>query len=146
MIEIEIEGLDEAIRLLDAFPETVKTQVAATLATAAYETEAEAKRLAAVDTGGMRSAIRARQVGPLEWEVRSPRPGVYVEFGTRPHFPPLAPITAWARRHGIEKAAFAIARKISRVGTRAQPFMRPALEKVMPRIRQMIDQIARGAR
>jgi HK97 gp10 family phage protein len=146
MIEIEVKGLDEAVRMLDALPETVKTQAAAALATAAYETEAEAKRLAAVDTGAMRSAIRARQVGSFAWEVRSPRPGVYVEFGTRPHFPPLAPIRAWARRHGIEKAAFAIARKIARVGTRAQPFMRPALDKVMPRIRQLIDQITRNAR
>jgi len=71
-----------------------------------------------------------------------------VEFGTRPHFPPVKAVTGqiesldiWVRRmnpsppEGMENAseaeanesvAFLIARKISRVGTKEMPYMRPA--------------------
>ena len=51
-----------------------------------------------------------------------------VEFGTRPHWPPIHEIRSWAARvlplaltpAEIDMAAYRIARKISRVGTRAQ--------------------------
>jgi hypothetical protein len=49
-----------------------------------------------------------------------------VEMGSRPHFPPVSAITPWAEAHGI--APFAVAVGISRHGTKAQPFMVPALE------------------
>src|SRR5512135_1298247 len=41
----------------------------------------------------------------------------YQEFGTRPHWPPLAALEVWARRHGL--TAFLVARAISRRGTKA---------------------------
>jgi hypothetical protein len=51
----------------------------------------------------------------------------YVEFGMRPHFPPLEPIRAWCRERGIdERAAFPIARAISERGTPERPFLYPA--------------------
>jgi HK97 gp10 family phage protein len=53
----------------------------------------------------------------------------FVEFGTRPHFPPLDAIREWCRLKGIpESAAFPIAKKIAERGTEAQPFMYPALQ------------------
>jgi hypothetical protein len=51
---------------------------------------------------------------------------VAVELGTKPHMPPVAPIVIWAQEKlglsGAEakSAAFAIARKIARVGTKGQ--------------------------
>jgi hypothetical protein len=43
----------------------------------------------------------------------------YVENGTFPHFPPLAPLKLWAqRKFGDERIGYAIARKIAREGTR----------------------------
>jgi HK97 gp10 family phage protein len=51
----------------------------------------------------------------------------YVEFGTRPHWPPVSAIARWCVLKGIPvTAAFPIARKISEVGTPEQPFLRPA--------------------
>ena len=47
-----------------------------------------------------------------------------LEYGSRPHFPPLSPIALWAQRkfglspEDAKKAAFAIARKIAKVGTK----------------------------
>lgn len=53
----------------------------------------------------------------------------FVEYGTRPHWAPIAPLKAWARRVlGNERAGYAIQKAIARRGTRAAPFMGPALE------------------
>jgi len=62
--------------------------------------------------------------------------GIFVHEGTRPHWPPRAPIERWvalkARRgvmdvQNIRSVAFLIARAISRRGTKAQPFLAVAL-------------------
>jgi hypothetical protein len=58
-----------------------------------------------------------------------------VELGSRPHFPPIAPIALWVRRKlGISderearSVAFLIARKISRVGTKPRLFFKRGFE------------------
>lgn len=73
---------------------------------------------------------------------------VYVEEGTRPHWPPRAPIELWAARVlGNAKLWFVVARAISRRGTRARHFMRDALATVRPtiepRLRAAVDRAAR---
>jgi hypothetical protein len=43
----------------------------------------------------------------------------YVEEGTRPHWPPIAPLKIWAlRKLGDEGAAYAVQRKIAKRGTK----------------------------
>jgi HK97 gp10 family phage protein len=73
----------------------------------------------------------------------------YVEFGTRPHFPPLDAIRQWCQLKGIpESAAFPIARKISEVGTSEAPFLAPALKvgqrNHLSRIRKIISLMVKG--
>jgi HK97 gp10 family phage protein len=57
----------------------------------------------------------------------------YVEFGTKAHFPPVESLYEWVRRKlavkDYKSVAFLIARKISRTGTRPQPFLFPAVDK-----------------
>jgi HK97 gp10 family phage protein len=57
----------------------------------------------------------------------------YVEFGTRPHFPPVSALYDWVRRilkvKNVEEVAFLIARKMSKLGTRPHPFLYPAVKK-----------------
>jgi HK97 gp10 family phage protein len=95
----------------------------------------------AVDTGRLRASIKvesysdglARRVGS---DVNY---APFVEFGTRPHFPPLEPIREWCRRHSIpEEAAYAIALKISRTGQPARPFLFPAYEQERPKFEAVI--------
>src|SRR5262245_38654870 len=51
----------------------------------------------------------------------------YVEFGTRPHFPPLDAIRRWCELKDIPVAAACpIAKKIAERGTPEQPFLWPA--------------------
>lgn len=66
----------------------------------------------------------------------------YVEYGTKPHFPPIEAIRKWIRVKPIlpkplqngklpteNQLAFLIARKISKVGTRPQPFFTKSIEQ-----------------
>lgn len=100
----------------------------------------------AVDTGQLRASVKvvafadgfARRIG-----TDVPH-GRYIEFGTAPHFPPVAPIREWCRRHGIpESAAFLIARSISRKGTPAKPWLFPGFEEERPNFDNLIREAFR---
>jgi hypothetical protein len=57
----------------------------------------------------------------------------FVEFGTRPHFPPIDALKDWCEKVlGDAGLAWVVARAISRRGTLAHPFMGPALIQNMP--------------
>lgn len=111
----------------------------------ALNVQAQAKRnitdLPAVDTGQLRSSVKietfsngfAKRVGS---DVKHAKP---VEFGSRPHFPPLDPIREWCRRHGLpESAAYPIALKIARNGMKAKPWLFPAYESERGKFEQVI--------
>ena len=64
----------------------------------------------------------------------------YIENGTKPHFPPVDAIRKWISVKPVlprplksgklptaNQLAFLIARKISRVGTKAKPFLKPTI-------------------
>jgi len=52
-----------------------------------------------------------------------------VEYGSRPHFPPVDMLKTWAKKVlGDEKLAWPVAIGISKKGTQAQPYMRPAID------------------
>ena len=54
--------------------------------------------------------------------------GVSVRHGTRPHFPPIEALVPWVRvvlhvsEERVRSVAFLVARKISRVGTKPNPY------------------------
>ena len=132
-IDIKLTIDDKALQAALKDPQLIAGPVRDFLSQSAYAVEFSAKELAPVDTGHMRDEIVTR-LGPVRAIVISPVVySPYVEFGTRPHFPPPGALQPWARRHGI--SAFALARAIARRGTKAHPFMRPALEKNKPNIR-----------
>lgn len=54
----------------------------------------------------------------------------YVEFGSRPHWPPVDALKGWAQKKlGDESLAFVVARGIAQNGTPAKPFLGPAVLK-----------------
>ena len=72
----------------------------------------------------------------------------FVDEGTSPHFPPIAPLKRWARRVlGDESAAFAVQQKIGVSGTDPQKFSERTFVETEPQIerlyRQAIDRYAR---
>lgn len=66
----------------------------------------------------------------------------YIEYGTRPHFPPINAIKQWIKVKPIlprplpngklpttDQLAFLIGRKISKVGTKPQPFLQKTISE-----------------
>jgi len=75
------------------------------------------------------------------------RYGLFVEVGTRPHFPPPAALEGWVRRRlGItndretREVAFLIGRKIARVGTPGHFFFERALRENEGRVVAVLEQ------
>ena len=70
-----------------------------------------------------------------------------VEFGSRPHWPPRAPIEFWVKRklrvpaHQVRPVAFLVARKIARRGTPAKEMFRRGLEESRQQLARIFDQL-----
>lgn len=69
----------------------------------------------------------------------------YVEYGTRPHRPPVQPIQDWVEvKLGLSgasatSAAHAIAAGIAKRGTQAQPVWEPTFTRVQPELRAAVN-------
>ena len=98
--------------------------------------QAGAKRRVPVDRGPLRNSIAIKAVRDgLEVQVgTNSKYAKPVEFGSRPHTPPIKEIQAWAKRKGLPpEAAGAIYWSITHHGTRAHPFLFPAFEEERPK-------------
>jgi HK97 gp10 family phage protein len=152
-VTVSVSGHREAAaairRLAQIAPERLKQEVNAS----AIAIQAEARRRIPVDTGIARSEILIKfTFGGLAAEIGAhSKYGIYLEFGTRPHWPPIAPLEEWARRHGMPPGTgYLIARKIARTGTPAVPFLFPAYEgerqRFIDRCKAAVIQATREAR
>lgn len=130
-IRVKVKGANELARNLSnakgQFPVFMRRALTKSVIKLQKEAKHEAK--GSRDTGTLIRNIK-RSVKGLRGEVVSgAKHSVFVEEGTRPHMPPIAPLEAWAaRKLGSPGLGFVIARKIAREGTEAQPFMQPAVD------------------
>lgn len=147
MIKIEIKGLAELIANTGKTRTMVKPLVATTLNLITLDIKDHAKRNAPEAFGNLKrsisnTVIKSKMQG-IVWARR--KYAIFVELGTRPHFPPIAPIYKWTKYvlHTVDKGvAYAVANKIARVGTEPQPFMAPAVEASELYMRQMFKNLA----
>src|SRR5512139_94650 len=106
----------------------------------------EAKQLAPVDTGRLRASINpdVQVQGDIVLGIVGSNVtyAPYIEYGTRPHFPPIGALDVWASRHGMN--AYVVARAISRRGTKAQAFLVPAFERSQKEIERRIGRAVEG--
>lgn len=106
----------------------------------------DAKKEAPYQTGALRRSIQPKRLRMGHWKVVAGEPyAPYMEFGTRPHWPPQGPILEWVLRTpwrfgispGDEKAAKQIAyrvrRAIARRGIKERGYMRAAFKRVAER-------------
>jgi HK97 gp10 family phage protein len=141
-IHVEVEGLDAARRKMEQVVKDLHgTPMQMAMRDATLLVQRAAMQNAPVDTGRLRASITP--------EVRTEGRTVigvvgsnlfyapYSELGTRPHWPPLAALEVWARRHGT--TAFVVARAISRRGTKAVRFLQRAVEDNQQRIVTILD-------
>jgi len=145
-VTLRLEGADRLAGALRRSPRVVAAEQARAMTRSLLLVEADARRGVRQDSRQLMNSIthRMREQGDaLVGEVGpSVRYGLYVERGTRPHWPPRAPLEGWARRHGV--SVFAVQRAIARKGTRARPFLEPAFRKNEPAIVRLFA--AAGAR
>jgi hypothetical protein len=87
-----------------------------------------------VDRGLLRNSVQVTPTATGATVAVTAPHAAPLEYGTRPHFPPVAPLEEWARRHGMPGAGFAIARKISIEGTPPERYFAKALSKAIPRM------------
>jgi hypothetical protein len=155
-ITVKVTGLAAAHGAIRRLARIAPERLSLAVAESAINIHRNVVRSAPVDTGILRGSYK------WEFEPGSNRlTGVvysdskyapYVEFGTRPHWPPIAPLEDWARRHGMPPGSgFLIARAISIRGTRPQPHLFPAAEAerrnfVSAVSRQLIRVATEGAR
>lgn len=98
----------------------------------------EALPLVPVDENRLRADVHVEltedTAGNLSaWVGSRLRYAAAVHNGSRPHFPPVAPLLKWVRRHGMPPgAAYAIQQKIGAEGTTGVPFLTLALRRVFP--------------
>lgn len=81
--------------------------------------------------------------GELEVVFDAPHSAA-IEYGTAPHFPPVAPLIGWAHRklglsmEEAKRAGNAIAWKIYHKGTEPQPFFRPAIDQTQVEVASLL--------
>lgn len=150
MIEAHIDDreIDKLIKNIKGWQTETRRRIIDELKVSGLVIEGDAKRRidanGTTNLGRLKTSIgRKTMNGGLTQVVGSGlKYAPHVEFGTRPHFPPLAPIKAWAKRKlNNEKAAWPVAKKISEKGTKPQPFLFPAYEAERPKLIENLKRI-----
>ena len=131
---------DKALQAKLRNPEFLRGPVRQFLLKSAILMEANVKKATPVDTGRLRASI-THKVEPFRAIVgTNVAYAPHVEFGTRPHWPPLAALQPWAQRHGFppgRQGAFLVARAIARRGTRARHMFQKGVEQSRGEILRM---------
>lgn len=93
-----------------------------------------AKHFVPVDTGRLKNSISLEPAfrGAREYTLSDGVDyGISIEYGTKPHYVPIAPLKSWSRRVlGDESAAYAVRAKIAERGVESSPYFRPSLHEV----------------
>jgi phage gpG-like protein len=133
-VTARLVGDKDMMRKLRKLSKIAPDRLAQEIAASALKIESAAKQAAPVDVGFLRAQIKSEfdDNGHTAAIGTNVEYGPHLEFGTKAHFPPVAPLEEWARRHGMPGAGYAIALKIARSGTEAQPFLFPASEAERP--------------
>ena len=168
-MDVRIEGLQSLRASMERVTKKVHDEADKALQSAALEIIAEAKinieQNGSIGFGHLRKSgkVQKNKDGTIDAGFFSAEQdngyAAYVEYGRGPTQTQTpgevtleTSIRAWVhRKFGIpegkelDRAAFLIARKIHRKGTRPKPFFVPAVQKVEAKIGQIIDKIIKRA-
>lgn len=141
MIEITVnthELTDLSQRYAGAQP-IVTEELGRGMTTAVNLVVASERTLAPSFSGRLRSSMKGvvqTQPGMVEGRAGSDLPyAIYVDRGRGAgKQPPISALTAWAAAHGIP--VYVLARAIGKRGTKAKPFLQPALDATRSQIEQ----------
>lgn len=147
IIEAQLKDVHNLRKYLREAPEEYYRGLRRAVKKSSSVLRSQAVRNAPVDTGQLRSergmhsdistdGLTARIGSSLKYAL-------YVHEGTRPHYVPISAISGWARRHKIPVGA--VQRSILRKGTKANPFLREAVEQTEDKVgRIFYDEIEKS--
>ena len=149
-VTLSVKGLVETQRKLEqAIADLHGAPMKDGMRKATLLVEGDAKRLAPVDQGLLRASIaselRTEGVGGRDvvGVVGSAKSyAAVMEVGSKPHWPPISALQAWADRHGV--SAFVVARAIARRGTKPRLYLQTAFEQNQQKIEDLIGQAVSG--
>jgi len=85
-----------------------------------------------VDTGQLLQSgelVNTQQGCVVKWSLNY---ADFVEYGSDPHWTPIEPLLAWARRKGMDEGfAYAVQRKIAKEGTDPVAYARNGIDAVI---------------
>ena len=147
---VNIAGLE---KLIQRFPEasTAARREKITLAALLLERAIKEQTPEGAGPIHLRDTIfqKVQQSGVAVWGTVG-TPAVYgepVEMGTRPHFPPVAPIRFWVEKKlgysgkEAQSVAFLIARAISRRGTKPRKMFHRGMDENRARVTAILENI-----
>lgn len=130
-VNVDITGEKDIILGLDNLRKDKMRKAIGEIHNSAIEVQTAAKErlyiMRSWDLGNLANSIIVELTkAGLSAEVGPTAPyGIYVEHGTKAHFPPPDALEGWAKRHGFE-SAWPICLAIARRGLKAKPFLFPA--------------------
>lgn len=132
----EIIGADQLQEVLARFPDLARRSLADALNKTAYNMEGYVKGVVPRHDGQLMDSMHTKEAKPMDLEATvgtNLNYAAHVEYGTRPHFPPYkfgTPLAKWAQdKLGDARLAILVARKIAKVGTKGQFFMKKTREE-----------------
>lgn len=148
-MKVTIKGFDELIRNMEGGKDLFYIEARKALSKSVSTIQPKAVDKAVRDTGQLKGSIRKTVKGLTGEVIAGAKHAIFIEEGTRPHFPPVSALRGWAgRKLGNPDLAYAVALKIAKVGTEPKPFMEPALMESLPSIERnfstMADNLVRG--
>lgn len=148
-LTITLTGAEQLQQALAAIPEVVQQELGVFMHGATQHLRSEVIDRTPAAMGTLRASIHGsveRMADGMLGVVGTALPYVVpVELGTRPHFPPVQALEDWVRvklgKTGKEgrSAAFAIARKISKRGTKGHFMFRNAFEANKAEVQRQWD-------
>ena len=131
-VDVEVKGLIELQRKMEQMVKDVHGEpILNAMRDSTLQLQRDARIFAPVDTGRLRASIiptirstPASVEGVIGTNVEY---APYMEFGTRPHFPPIAALQVWADRHGVN--VYYLAKLIGARGLEARKYMQKSFEK-----------------
>lgn len=133
-LDIEFDGLEKLRAAMARAPQVVEQELTAFMHAATLHLKAEIQELTPKGAGGLAghglhaswdNQVETLAPGVVQGVVGSAQPhAIYVELGTKPHFPPPKALVPWVQaKLGIQEepaalgVAFLVARKIAQRGT-----------------------------
>jgi hypothetical protein len=134
-ITLQIKGLEKLTKLAERFPVVAEKHINTAINRSLVRIFAEEKKEAPFGVSGSLRDRWTLKVGRFQGFLRSDLPyAVGVHEGTPPHYVSAKALMPWAANKGLNP--YAVAKSISKKGTRANPFFQRAIDNASPAVQK----------